>query len=285
MTIGILGAGIVGSGVAHCAAQAGMQVILSDADSRQWERAQKSIAEICGLQKMLKMRPADQCQAEDIISRISFTDDIEKLAEADFVIEAISELEDVKREVLNALDRICPPTVRFASTTSAIPITRLASFTTRANLFVGLHFMNPVPLKPMVEMIRGYHTSEETLEQTKELLKAMGKKAVLVNDSPGFVSNRVLMLTVNEAIWLVQDRVASPRDIDAIFKGCFGHKMGPLETADMIGLDTILQSLQVLVNHFGDPKYRPCPLLAQMVDAGLLGRKSGEGFFKYNLRK
>ena len=284
MVLGVLGAGIVGTGVAHSAAQAGLSVVLVDTEDAKWEQAKRSIAEVAGLQKMLKMRPAEQCQAAEIVSRISYSTDIEALAQADFLVESVSELEEVKREVLMALDKVCKPEAIFASTTSAIPITHLASFTQRAPRFLGLHFMNPVPMKPMVEMIRAYHTTEETLDAARDFLKQIGKKPVLVNDSPGFVSNRVLMLTVNEAIFLVQDRVASPKDIDAIFKGCFGHKMGPLETADMIGLDTILQSLWVLQNHFGDPKYRPCPLLAQMVDAGLLGRKSGEGFFKYGKR-
>lgn len=284
MVLGVVGAGIVGTGVAHSAAQAGMPVVLVDTEDVKWEQAQRAIADVAGLQKMLKLRAAEQCQAADIIARISYSTDIEALAQADFIVEAVSEIEDIKREVLAALDRVCKPEAVFASTTSAIPITHLASFTKRAPRFLGLHFMNPVPMKPMVEMIRAYHSTEETLDCARDFLKQLGKKPVLVNDSPGFVSNRVLMLTVNEAIFLVQERVASPKDIDAIFKGCFGHKMGPLETADMIGLDTILQSLWVLQNHLGDPKYRPCPLLAQMVDAGLLGRKSGEGFFRYGKR-
>ncbi len=282
MVVGILGAGIIGAGLAQCVAQAGHQALLVDISSQRSEAAKQSIAECAGLQRMLRMCPPEKCQVPDILSRIQYSTEWATLVSADFVVEAITELEDLKREALAALDEVCPPETVFASTTSAIPITHLASFTRRPERFLGLHFMNPVPMKAMVEMIRGLRTSEETLDKARELLAAIGKKAVLVNDSPGFVSNRVLMLTVNEAIFLVQDHVAEPKDIDAIFKGCFGHKMGPLETADMIGLDTILQSLWVLQEHFGDPKFRPCPLLAKMVDAGLLGRKSGEGFFKYS---
>jgi 3-hydroxybutyryl-CoA dehydrogenase len=171
--------------------------------------------------------------------------------------------------------------VIFAANTSAISITRIASVTDRPDRVVGTHFMNPVPLMPVVEVIRGYHTSEATLETTRALLAAMGKQAIVVKDWPGFVSNRVLMLTLNEAIWLVQDGVARAEDVDAIFRGCFGHKMGPLATADLIGLDTILDSLEVLYDSYKDPKFRPCPLLAQMVAAGIRGRKSGAGFFTY----
>jgi 3-hydroxybutyryl-CoA dehydrogenase len=187
----------------------------------------------------------------------------------------------MKRQVYPRLDRICPPHVVFAANTSAISITRLASLTSRPERIVGMHFMNPVPLKDTVEVIRGHHTSEETLETARRLLATMGKKAVVVNDFPGFVSNRVLMLTVNEAVYLVQDGVAAPQDVDEIFRSCFGHPMGPLQTADLIGLDTILYSIQVLYDSFGDSKYRPCPLLRKMVDAGLHGRKSGEGFYRY----
>jgi 3-hydroxybutyryl-CoA dehydrogenase len=169
----------------------------------------------------------------------------------------------------------------FAVNTSAISITRIASVTSRAPQVIGMHFMNPVPLKPMVEVIRGYHTSEQTIDTAKALVAAMDKECIVVNDSPGFVTNRVMMLTINEAIFMVQEQVSSVVEIDRLFKQCFGHKMGPLETADLIGLDTILLSIEVLYESFNDSKYRPCPLLKQMVDAGLYGRKSGRGFYTY----
>jgi len=180
------------------------------------------------------------------------------------------------------MEENCPPRTIFSSNTSAIPITRLAQVTKRPSQVIGTHFMNPVPLKPVVEVIRGFHTSNETIQATLDLLASMGKEGVLVNDSPGFVSNRVLMLTVNEAIFLLQDQVATAEDIDHIFRSCFGHKMGPLETADLIGLDTILYSLEVLYENFNDPKFRPSPLLRKLVAAGLHGRKSGRGFYSYD---
>ena len=171
----------------------------------------------------------------------------------------------------------------FAANTSAIPITRIASLTRRPARVIGMHFMNPVPLKPVVEVIRGYYTADETVALAQGLLAGMGKEGVVVNDSPGFVSNRVLMLTINEAIFLLHEGVAAAEDVDKIFKGCFGHKMGPLETADLIGLDTILLSIEVLYESFNDSKYRPCPLLKKMVDAGLYGQKSGQGFYTYQI--
>lgn len=189
---------------------------------------------------------------------------------------------EYKKDVYEKIDAICPKESVFAANTSAIPITRIASITKRNPQVIGLHFMNPVPMKPIVEAIRGYHTSEETVKTAKKLLAQMNKKCILVNDSPGFVSNRVLMLTINEAIFVLQEKIASVSEVDRIFKSCFGHKMGPLETADLIGLDTILFSIEVLYESFNDSKYRPCPLLRKMVDAGLYGCKSGQGFYTYN---
>jgi 3-hydroxybutyryl-CoA dehydrogenase len=218
---------------------------------------------------------------DEVLSRIELTTDYQALEGAEFVIENVTEKWEIKRDVYPELDRICPERCIFSANTSAISITKLASLTQRAPQVLGMHFMNPVPMKNMVEVIRGYHTSGHTIEMAQALLAQMGKEGIVVNDSPGFVSNRVLMLTINEAIFVVQDQVAPAVDVDRIFKTCFEHKMGPLETADLIGLDTILLSLEVLYESFNDSKYRPCPLLKKLVDAGLLGRKSGQGFYSY----
>jgi 3-hydroxybutyryl-CoA dehydrogenase len=216
-----------------------------------------------------------------ILRRIEFSTSYEQLEDADFIIENATEKWEIKQEIYTRIDKICPENCVFAANTSAIPITRIASATQRAPKVLGIHFMNPVPMKSTVEVIRGYHTSDQTIDLAKTLLEQMGKRGIIVNDSPGFVTNRVLMLTINEAIFLLQDRVAMAEDIDAIFRDCFGHKMGPLETADLIGLDTILYSIETLYDSFNDGKYRPCPLLKKMVDAGLYGRKNGRGFYNY----
>lgn len=282
MLVGVAGAGLIGSGLAHCLSEAGFEVVLADRNDDILEKARHAITSSVNLRKILQK---SQIRAEDVLEQIVFSADLQDMSECEFMIEAITEDEPLKLDIWTRLGAICQDTAILASATSAIPITRLASKVPHPERFLGIHFMNPVPLKDTVEMIRGVHTSDETIEKARDLLEQMGKKAIIVNDSPGFVSNRVLMLTVNEAIWLVQDRVAEPKDIDRLFKDCFGHKMGPLETADMIGLDTIMQSLQVLQDSFGEDKYRPCPLLRQMVDAGYLGRKSGKGFFEYGKLK
>jgi 3-hydroxybutyryl-CoA dehydrogenase len=275
-TVGVVGAGVMGVGVAHNLAQYGHEAIVVDLDEAILCRAAEQIR--TG-NRMARLLGSEAPQAD--LDRIRFTTDDRDLAEADFVIENITEKWELKREVYPRLDRLCRPEVVFAANTSAISITRLAGLTDRPDRVLGMHFMNPVPMKPAVEVIRGWHTSEETLDTARALLTGMGKQAIVVADAPGFVSNRVLMLTINEAIYLVQDQVASAAEVDRIFKSCFGHPMGPLETADLIGLDTILQSVEVLHDSFADCKYRPCPLLKQMVDAGLHGRKSGQGFYTY----
>jgi 3-hydroxybutyryl-CoA dehydrogenase len=278
--VGVLGAGVMGAGVAQNLAQTGHSVILLDLSDPILERARRDITQ--GLRfKGFFQKAAERSDPRDVLERIEFTTDVRRLAKVDFVIENVTEKWEIKKEVYEQIDPICPEHCIFAANTSAIPITRIASITRRAPKVLGIHFMNPVPLKPAVEVIRGYHTSDETMEIAQALLARMGKTSIVVNDSPGFVSNRVLMLTINEAIFLVQEQVASAEDVDAIFKNCFGHKMGPLETADLIGLDTILFSIEVLHESFNDSKYRPCPLLKKMVAAGLYGRKSGEGFHKY----
>jgi 3-hydroxybutyryl-CoA dehydrogenase len=279
-TIGVVGAGVMGIGVAHSLAQAGHQVLLLDLNHDVLQHAKAEIVNNLRLQRMFN-KAAGQESIENTIERITFTTDYTPFADADFVIENVTENWISKKEVHIKLDAICPQHTVFAANTSAISITRIGGVTERPDRILGMHFMNPVPMKPVVEVIRGYHTSEETIATAKDLLASMGKRGVVVNDMPGFVSNRVLMLTVNEAVYLVQDQVATAAEVDEIFRSCFGHKMGPLETADLIGLDTILYSVEVLYESFNDSKYRPCPLLKKMVDAGLYGRKNGKGFYSY----
>lgn len=270
----------MGVGVAQNLAQTGHQVILIDRQDEVLKKALETIAQGLRFRGFFKS-PDRTLQPADILARIRTGTDLHALAEAEYVIENVTENWQVKREVYTAMEAICPAACIFAANTSAIPITRIASATRRPTQVIGIHFMNPVPQKPTVEVIRGFHTSDTTLEITRALLQRMGKSCVVVNDSPGFVSNRVLMLTVNEAIFLLHEQVAKAEDVDQIFKSCFGHPMGPLETADLIGLDTILKSLEVLYESFNDSKFRPCPLLKKMVDAGLWGRKSGKGFYSY----
>jgi len=280
--VGVVGAGVMGIGVAQNLAQTKHHVLLIDVSEAILERAKQEIKNNLRFQGFFQKTEKAE-NLDEILNRIKFSTDYQILEEAEFVIENTTEKWEIKQEVYGKIDAICPKDSVFAANTSAIPITRIASVTKRADKVVGMHFMNPVPMKPMVEAIRGYHTSEETIETAKKLLARMGKECIIVNDAPGFVSNRVLMLTINEAIFVVQDRVASAEEVDLIFKTCFGHKMGPLETADLIGLDTILYSIEVLYESFNDSKYRPCTLLKKMVDAGLHGRKSGKGFYTYQL--
>jgi 3-hydroxybutyryl-CoA dehydrogenase len=280
--VGVVGAGVMGVGVAQNLAQTKHHVLLIDVSEAILERAKQEIKNNLRFQGFFQKTEKAE-NLDEILNRIKFSTDYQVLEEAEFVIENTTEKWEIKQEVYGKIDAICPKDSVFAANTSAIPITRIASVTKRADKVVGMHFMNPVPMKPMVEAIRGYHTSEETIETAKKLLARMGKECIIVNDAPGFVSNRVLMLTINEAIFVVQDRVASAEEVDLIFKTCFGHKMGPLETADLIGLDTILYSIEVLYESFNDSKYRPCTLLKKMVDAGLYGRKSGKGFYTYQL--
>ncbi|MCW6050901.1 3-hydroxybutyryl-CoA dehydrogenase [Lyngbya sp. CCAP 1446/10] len=280
-TVGVIGAGVMGVGVAQNLAQTGHHAVLLDISDDILERAKQEIKNNIRFQGFFNKNEKSD-RPNDILDKITFSSNYQFLEKAEFVVENVPEKWDLKKEVYSKIDAICPEETIFAANTSAISITRIASATKRADRVIGIHFMNPVPMKPMVEMIRGYHTSEQTIETATKLLAKMGKESILVNDSPGFVSNRVLMLTVNEAIFLLQEGVASAEQVDKIFKSCFGHKMGPLETADLIGLDTILFSIEVLYESFNDSKYRPCPLLKKMVDAGLHGRKSGKGFYTYH---
>jgi 3-hydroxybutyryl-CoA dehydrogenase len=278
--VGVVGAGVIGTGVAQSLAQAEHEVVLLDLSDAVLERACTEIERGIRLQRMLHPGAAT-ADPGAVLARIHRTTAYEPLEQATFVIENVVESWPVKEGVWRQLDRSCQPGCVLAANTSCISISRLASVTGRAPRVLGMHFMNPVPLKPVVEMIRGRDTSDETIATAKELLRTMGKEAVVVADVPGFVSNRVLMLTVNEAVYVLQDEVATAGEIDRIFKECIGHKMGPLETADLIGLDTVLLSLEVLRDSFDDDKYQPCPLLRDMVAAGQHGRKSGQGFYTY----
>jgi 3-hydroxybutyryl-CoA dehydrogenase len=270
----------MGVGVAQCLAQSECMALLIDLNDEVLERARLKIKENLRLQALFK-KGAAAPNAKAVLDRITFSTDCRILDKADFLIENVTEKWEIKHRLYQEIDSICPSRTIFAANTSAISITRIAAATKRPAKVIGMHFMNPAPMKRMVEVIRGYHTTEETIDAARNLLTKMGKECIVVNDSPGFVSNRVLMLTINEAIFLVHERVASPAEVDKMIKECFGHKMGPLETADLIGLDTILLSLEALYESFSDSKYRPCPLLRKMVDAGLYGRKSGAGFYPY----
>jgi 3-hydroxybutyryl-CoA dehydrogenase len=278
--VGVVGAGVMGVGVAQNLAETDHNVVLVDICEEQLRKARESIRTNIRMNMFFKKNNAAG-NTDLVLSRILFSTDYEQLHSSEFLIENVVEKPLIKEDVYSRIDSICREDCIFAANTSAISITRIASWTGRPDRVLGMHFMNPVPLKPMVEVIRGFHTAENTLEKARSLLTEMGKEGIVVNDMPGFVSNRVLMLTINEAIYLVQDQVACAEDVDRLFKTCFGHKMGPLETGDLIGLDTILYSLEVLYESYNDDKFRPCPLLKKMVYAGLHGRKNGRGFYNY----
>jgi len=278
--IGVVGAGVVGTGVAQLFLQSGREVVLVDIDDNQLERASREIAKNARLYRLVQKNAPS---AHDPLAKLQCARTVAALEGVDFVIENITEDWNLKREVHIAIDATAAPATPVAANTSAIPITRIAGIGRHPERVIGMHFMNPAPLMPMVEIIRGVHTSESTIAAARALVEQAGRQSILVNDSPGFVTNRVMMLMVNEAMFLVHEGVASVQDVDRLFKTCFGHKMGPLETADLIGLDTVLRSIEVIEAELNDSKYRPCPLLRSKVYAGLNGRKSGEGFYKYDL--
>jgi len=279
--IGVVGAGVMGGSLTEALTLSGFNVNLVDISQEKLDKFSHEFINKIRMHIMLNNKFKD-CDPEELLNKVKLSVNYELLNETNYIIENVTEDISIKKQMYVKLEQVCSEDTIYASNTSAIPITKQASFTKRPEKVIGIHFMNPVPFKSTVELIPGYHTSKETIESSKGLLKRMGKEWILINDSPGFVSNRILMLTINEAIFLLYENVSSTEDIDNVFKKCFGHKMGPLETADLIGLDTILKSIEVLYHNFNDSKYRPCPLLQKMVDAGLLGRKSGKGFYEYN---
>jgi 3-hydroxybutyryl-CoA dehydrogenase len=278
-TIGVVGAGQMGSGIAHVAAASGADVILADSASAIVAKAKASIARNLDREAAKGRRTPDECAAA--LGRIAETTDLDRLARADLVIEAVTEDEEIKKSIFRRLDALVPSGAILASNTSSISITRLAAATSRPDRFIGMHFMNPVPVMALVEVIRGIATSDETAQAVRELAERMGKTPIFCNDFPGFIANRVLMPMINEAIYALYEGVAEKEAIDGIMKLGMNHPMGPLALADFIGLDTCLAILRVLHDGLGDPKYRPCPLLVKMVDAGWVGRKSGRGFYAY----
>jgi 3-hydroxybutyryl-CoA dehydrogenase len=279
-TVAVVGAGVMGSDLALDLAINGYNVILKDLTDDHLVQARDRMRKTYSLVRMMRKGKLNQSLGE-LLDHIQCVTDYEAFSVASMVIENITENYEAKKTVYQELDGLCSDNVLYGIDTSCISITRLAALMSHPENVIGMHFMNPVPLKPLVEVIRGHHTSEETLTRTKAFLSQLHKTVVVVNDMPGFVTNRVLMPMINECIWLVADQVAHAKDVDRIFKMGFGHKMGPLATADLIGLDTILDSLLVLYESYNDSKYRPCPLLRKMVDAGQLGVKSRQGFFEY----
>jgi 3-hydroxybutyryl-CoA dehydrogenase len=277
--VAVLGAGTMGNGIAHVFARAGYNVILRDVETRFLDRGLETIGK--NLDREVKKEKIAASEKPRILARIQPTTDVSALAAADFAVEAVPEQLDLKVGLLKDVDAALRPGVILASNTSSISITQLAAQTSRPEKFIGMHFMNPVPVMALVEVIRGLATSDDTLEITKLLCERLDKKPVAVNDAPGFVSNRVLMPLINEAAFAVMEGVATPEAVDAVMKMGMNHPMGPLELADFIGLDVCVNILEVLQNGFGDPKYRACPLLRKYVAAGWLGRKSGRGFYQY----
>lgn len=282
-TIGVVGAGTIGIGLAQNLADTGHRVTLVDIDGAALELAVRQVGR--GLRLSRFSGGASREPADSVLARVTATTDYGQLAEADFVIENVTEDWQVKREVYHKLDDVCAADVVLAANTSCIPITRIAGETRRPSQVIGMHFMNPVPLKPTVELILADQTSPATVRRAQALLAQMGKGSIAVGDAPGFVANRVLMLAVNEAAYIVDEGVADASTVDQIFTSCVGHKMGLLETADLIGLDTVLRSIEVLHESFGGSKYRPCPLLRRLVEAGHLGMKTGQGFHSYLRRR
>jgi 3-hydroxybutyryl-CoA dehydrogenase len=277
--VGVVGAGTMGNGIAHVFARSGFQVILCEVEQRFLDRGLETIRK--NLEREAAKGKLSAADAETALKLISGTLQGSDLGICDFVIEAAPERFELKQELFSTLDAVLKPDVILASNTSSISITRLAAQTQRPRQVIGMHFFNPVPVMKLVEVIRGLETSDDTFAQVKALAEALGKSPVEVNDAPGFVSNRVLMPLLNDAMYAVMEGVATPAAVDQVFQLGMAHPMGPLKLADFIGLDVCLDIMRVMVEGLGDPKYRPCPLLIRMVDAGWLGRKSGRGFYQY----
>ena len=279
-TVGVIGAGQMGAGVAQVAAQSGVKVLLNDISAEYVARGRETVAR--NLDRMVQRGRFKVEERDNVLRRIDTTARLEDLRDTDFVIEAVVENEDAKIALFQKLDKVCPEHVIFASNTSSISITRMGARTSRADRFIGMHFMNPVPAMRLVEIIRGLATSQETYEATRTLAERLGKNTMTAEDFPGFIVNRILLPMINEGIYTLYEGVGGVTDIDTAMKLGTNQPMGPLELADLIGLDTCLAIMEVMHRVFGDDKYRPCPLLKKYVDAGYLGRKVGRGFYTYD---